>query len=72
MLDADGWKRILISHQLGVSSIDICKTFAEVIKKLTQWKTCLACSLIPFFYNPELRTIEIGEVLHFIAVKKVV
>ena len=33
-LDADGWKRILTSNQFGSSSNDLCKTFAEVIKKL--------------------------------------
>ena len=33
-LDADGWKRILTSNQFGNNSSDLCKTFAEVIKKL--------------------------------------
>ena len=33
-LDADGWTRILTSNQFGKSSSDLCKIFAEVIKKL--------------------------------------
>ena len=33
-LDADGWKRIFASNQFGDSTDDLCKTFAEVIKKL--------------------------------------
>ena len=33
-LDADRWKRIFTSSQFGDSTDDLCKTFAEVIKKL--------------------------------------
>ena len=33
-IDADGWKRIFTSNQFGKSSNDLCKTLAEVIKKL--------------------------------------
>ena len=33
-LDADGWKRIFTLSQIGDSTDDLCKTFAEVIKKL--------------------------------------
>ena len=33
-LDADFWKRIFTSNQFGDSTDDLCKTFAEVIKKL--------------------------------------
>ena len=32
-LDADGWKRIFNSNQFGNRTDDLCKTFAEVIKK---------------------------------------
>ena len=32
-MDADGWKRILTSKQFRKSSIDLCKVFAEAIKK---------------------------------------
>ena len=33
-LDDDGWKRIFTSNQFGDSTDDLCKTLAEVIKKL--------------------------------------
>ena len=32
-LDSDGWKRIFTLNQFGDSTDDVCKTFAEVIKK---------------------------------------
>ena len=32
-MDADGWKRIMTSNSFGESSTDLCKAFAEVIKK---------------------------------------
>ena len=37
-MDADGWKRILISKQFGKSSIDLRVAFAEVIKKFVASK----------------------------------
>ena len=53
-LDADGWKRIFTSNQFGDSTDDLCKTFAEVIKKLctvenqsTSLEVFLANRLIP-------------------------
>ena len=53
-LDADGSKRILISN-------DLCKTFAEVIKKIcttedlsSSLEALLACRLIPLDNNPGL------------------
>ena len=33
-LDADGWKRILLSKNFGESSSDLCQTLAKVSKKL--------------------------------------
>ena len=33
-LDADGWRRILITKKFGTSSTDSCKAIAEVIKNL--------------------------------------
>ena len=60
-MDADGWKRILTSKQFGKSSIDLCKAFAEVIKKICSIENqsaslgaFLACQLIPFDKNPGL------------------
>ena len=74
--DADGWKRILISHQFGNSSNDLGKTFAEVIKKLcttedlsSSLEALLACRSIPLDKNPGPRPIGIGEVLRRIASK---
>ena len=53
-LDADFWKRIFTSNQFGDSTDDLCKTFAEVIKKLctvenqsTSLEAFLANRLIP-------------------------
>ena len=78
-MDADGWKRILTSKQFGKSSIDLCKAFAEVIKKIcsienqsASLEAFLACRLIPLDKNPGLRPIGIGEVLRRIAGKVVV
>ena len=78
-MDVDGWKRILISKQSGKSSIDLCKAFAEVIKKIcsienqsASLEAFLACRLIPLDKNPGLRPIGIGEVLRRIAGKVVV
>ena len=33
-IDADGWRRILISNSLGKSSTDICMALANVAKEL--------------------------------------
>ena len=75
-MDADGWKRILTSKQFGKSSIDLCKVFSEVIKKIcsienqsASLEAFLACRLIPLDINPGLRLIGIGEVLCRIAGK---
>ena len=60
-LDADGSKRILISNQFSNSSNDLCKTFAEVIKKIcttedlsSSLEALLARRLIPLDNNPGL------------------
>ena len=78
-MDADGWKRILTSKQFGKSSIDLCKVFAEVIKKIcsienqsASLEASLEYRLIPLDKNPGLRLIGIGEVLRRIAGKIVV
>ena len=49
-LDADGWKRIFISNQFGDRIDDLCKTFAEVIKKLCTVEN-LSISLEAFLAN---------------------
>ena len=78
-LDADVWKRIFTSNQFGDSTGDLCKTFAEVIKKLctaenqsTSLEAFLANRLIPLDKNPGLRPIGVGEVLRRIAGKVIV
>ena len=78
-MDADGWKRVLTLKQFGKSSIDLCKSFAEVIRMICSMENqsksleaFLACRLIPLDKNPGLRPIGIGEVLRRIAVKVVV
>ena len=78
-LDADGWKRIFTSNQFEYSTDDLCKTFAEVIKKLCtvenqsiSLEAFLANRLIPLDKNPRLRPIGVGEVLRRIAGKVIV
>ena len=78
-LDTDGWKRIFTSNQFGDSTDDLCKTFAEVIKKLctvenqsTSLQAFLANRLIPLGKNPRLRPIGVGEVLRRVSGKVIV
>ena len=78
-MDADGWKRILKSKQFEKSSIDLCKAFTEVIKKIcsienqsASLEAFLACRLIPLNKNPGLRPIGMGEVLRRITGKVVI
>ena len=78
VLDADGWRRILITKQFGTSSTDLCKAIAEVIKKLytthvsPSLEPFLACRLIPLDKNPGLHPISIREILCGIAGKVIV
>ena len=77
-LDADGWKRILLSKNFGESSSDLCQTLTKVIKKhwteqlSTSLEGFLACQLILFKKNPGLRPIGVGEVLRRIIRKVIV
>ena len=78
-MDAEGWKHILTLTSFGKSSTDLCKTFAEVIKKLctikhhsTSLEAFIACRLIPLDKNPGLPPICIGEILLRIAGKVVI
>ena len=78
-LDADFRKRIFISNQFADSTDDLCKTFAEVIKKLctvenqsTSLEAFLGNRLIPLDKNSGLRPIGNGEVLQLIAGKVIV
>ena len=78
-LDAEGWRRILITKQSGTSSTGLCKAIAEVIKKLCttdnlspSLEPFLACRLIPLDKDPALRPTGIGEILRRIAGKVIV
>ena len=77
-LDADGWKRILLSKNFSESSSDLCQTLAKVTKNLcieelsTSLKGFLACRLIPLNKSPGLRPIGVGEVLRRIIGKVIV
>ena len=64
-LDADGWRRVLITKQFGNS-------FTDLQLKLHSLQAFLACCLIPLDKNPGLRPIGIGEILHRIADKVIV
>ena len=61
VLDANGWRRILIIKQLGTSFTDFCKAITEVVRKLCTADnispsivTFLACCLITLDKNPGL------------------
>ena len=78
-LDADGWRRILISSVYGTATTDLRCAIAEFIKKLCTVtlqeddvdtiQSFTACRLIPLNKNPGLRPIGVGEVLRRIAGK---
>ena len=63
-LDVDGWRRMLTSRELGTSSTDLRKTFAQLLKRLcieeTESTTYLtACRLITLDKKPGLRPIGV-------------
>ena len=75
-LDADGWRKILVSKSYGTINGDLRRAFANVIKKIcteklpvdttkdeTPLEAFLACKLIPLDKNPGLRPIGVAEVL---------
>jgi len=76
-MDADGWRRILLSKSFGDSSSNLCQAIANVTKKLCT-RECrnidalLASRLIPLNKNPGLRPIGVGEILRRIIGKAVV
>ena len=78
-MDGDGWRRIFVGSTFGQSSVDICKSFASVIRKLCivpdlhdSLEAFLSCRLIPLDKNPGLRPIGVGEILRRIAGKAIV
>ena len=76
-LDADGWRRILLSGNLCTSGEDLRKAIADMTKRLCKEKAAthldafLACQLIPLNKQPGVRPIGIGEVLRCIIGKVV-
>ena len=67
-LDADGWRRIIVSSCFGTATSDLCKAIAEPVKKLcvtniSNYNNCasleslVACRSIPLNKNPGLRPI---------------
>ena len=68
-LDADGWRRILMSGNFGSSGEDSRKAIADMTKRLCRDNTVkhleafLACRLIPLDKQPGVRPIGISEIL---------
>ena len=68
-LDADGWRRSLMSRNFGTSGENLRKTIGDMTKRLRQDNTVkyleafLACRLIPLDEQSGVRPIGIGEVL---------
>ena len=66
-LDADGWKRTLLSKNFGESSSGCCQMLAKVTKKpcteelSTSLEEFQLCRLIPINKNSGLRAIGVGE-----------
>ena len=67
-MDADGWRRIILSNQFHQNSDDLCHALAKVARKLctkedlsASIEAFLACRLIPLDKNPGLRPIGVGE-----------
>ena len=83
-LDADGWRKIVVSKSYGKINTDLRRAFANVITKIctekrsvdtikdeTPLEAFLTCRLIPLDKNPGLRPIGVGEVLQRTAGKVV-
>ena len=82
-LDADGWRRILVSNSFDNCASELRKAAAKFIKKLCTEQTEVnkdneqsleaftAYCLIPLNKNPGLRPIGVSEILRRIAGKVV-
>ena len=65
-LDADGWRKILISRSFGTVSSELRKTFALFVKSLCveeikiaeSLESFIACRLIALDKRPGLRPVE--------------
>ena len=62
-IDADGWRRILTSHDFGTAQLDLGKTFTQLIKRFcveepesaSYLESFVACRLTPLDKKPEIR-----------------
>ena len=71
MSNADDWRRILVSHHYGNTTVDLRKSIVTMAKKLCTEKnddsdsieSLVGCRLIPLSKDPGVRPIGIGEVL---------
>ena len=81
-LDADGWRRIIVSSCFAAATSDLRKAILELVKKLcitnisnrndcASWESLGACRSIPLNKNPGLRPIGVEEVLRRISGKVV-
>ena len=78
-LDADEWRKLVVSKNFGTSGNDLCAAVArmarilatEVLEEKQTIDAFLACRLIPLDKNPGLRPIGVGEVLRRIIGKAV-
>ena len=82
-LDADGWRRILVSNSFGNCASDLRKAVAKFVKKLCaeqievnkdieqSLEALTACCLIPLNKTSSLRSIDASEILSRIAGKVV-
>ena len=84
-LDADGWRRILVSKNYGKRGNDLRSSIVIMTRKLccerididsntnsTSIEAYIACRLIPLDKNPGVRPIGIGEVLRRIIGKAII
>ena len=87
-LDADGWKRILVSNNFGKQGAELRNSVAKMARTLctrevvvnhdsnnqpyTDIEAYIACRLIPLDKNPGIRPIGIGEVLRRIIGKAII
>lgn len=72
-MDADGWRKMMLSKSFGESPNDFCSALANVTKQICTEKCTfirlqglLECWLIPLIKNPGLKPIGIGEILRII------
>ncbi len=80
-LDAQGWRRILVSRNYGTAAKDLGSSVAAKLAtekleirddRLTSIQAYLSCRLIPLHKNPGVRPIGVGEVLRRIIGKLII